>query len=75
MVMADAILCAKNQIVIPREARKALGLKPGDKLVVVPHGKHLIVFKKPKSYAAALAGLGRGLYPDDYLKKERESWE
>ncbi len=72
MVMADAILSSKNQIVIPR---KALGLKPGDKLVVVPHGKHLIVFKKPKSYAAALAGLGRGRFTDDYLKKERESWE
>jgi hypothetical protein len=31
--------------------------------------------RKPKSFAAALAGLGRGLHPEDYLKKEREIWE
>jgi AbrB family looped-hinge helix DNA binding protein len=68
-VMADVILSEKNQIVIPREARKALGLKPGDKLLVVPR----VILEKPKSYAAA--GLGRGLYLEDYLKKERESWE
>jgi AbrB family looped-hinge helix DNA binding protein len=72
-VMADVILSPKNQIVIPREARRALGLKPGDKLLVVPRGNCLIILKKPKSYAAA--GRGRGLYPEDYLKKERESWE
>jgi AbrB family looped-hinge helix DNA binding protein len=37
--MAEAKLSAKNQIVIPREAREALQLKPGDKLLVVPCGK------------------------------------
>ena len=72
-VMSDVILSSKNQIVIPREARKALGLKPGEKLLVVLRGNCLITHEKPKSYAAA--GLGRGLYPQDYLKKERESWE
>lgn len=72
-VMADVILSSKNQIVIPRKARKALGLKPGDKLLVVLRGNCLIILEKPKSYAAA--GLGRGLYPEDYLQKERESWE
>jgi AbrB family looped-hinge helix DNA binding protein len=71
--MADRILSSKNQIVIPRKARKALGLKPGDKLLVVLRGNCLIILAKPKSYAAA--GLGRGLYLEDYLKKERESWE
>jgi AbrB family looped-hinge helix DNA binding protein len=73
--MAEATLSSKNQIVIPREARKALGLKPGDKLLVVVQGDRIIVLQKPKSYAAALQGIGRGLYPADYLKKERESWD
>jgi AbrB family looped-hinge helix DNA binding protein len=73
--MADVVLSSKNQIVIPREARKALGLKPGEQLLVVPHGKCLIILKKPKSYADALTGLGSGLYSDDYLKRERESWD
>jgi AbrB family looped-hinge helix DNA binding protein len=31
--MTEVTVSAKNQIVIPREARKALGLKPGDKFL------------------------------------------
>ncbi len=33
--MAEATHSTKNQIVIPREAREALQLKPGDKAVAV----------------------------------------
>ena len=72
--MAEATLSSKNQIVIPREAREALGLKAGDKLIVTVLGGKVLVLEKPKSYRAALAGIARGLYPKDYLKKERDSW-
>lgn len=72
--MAEATLSSKNQIVIPREAREALDLKPGDKLVVSAIGDKIIIMERPKSYRAALAGIARGLYPKDYLKKERHSW-
>jgi len=47
--MAEAKLSSKNQIVIPLEARKALGLKSGDKLLIVPRGETLIVMRKPKN--------------------------
>jgi AbrB family looped-hinge helix DNA binding protein len=73
--MIEATLSSKHQIVIPREARKALGLKAGDKLLVTVLDNRVIVLRKPKSFAAALRGLGRGLYPADYLEKERASWE
>jgi AbrB family looped-hinge helix DNA binding protein len=73
--MAEATLSSKNQIVIPRDARKAMGLKPGDKLLVVLRGEHLIVRPKPKSFERATRGLARGRYGRDYLKKERASWE
>jgi AbrB family looped-hinge helix DNA binding protein len=73
--MADATLSAKNQIVIPREAREALGVKPGDKLLVVVRGDTVIILKKPKSYHAAIRGIARGLYPSDYLEQERGSWD
>jgi AbrB family looped-hinge helix DNA binding protein len=73
--MSEITLSSKNQIVVPREARKALGLKPGDKLLVVVHDGRLLVLKKPRSYAKALQGVGRGWYNEDYLKKERDSWE
>jgi AbrB family looped-hinge helix DNA binding protein len=72
--MAEAKLSSKNQIVIPREAREALDLKPGDKLLVSVQGGKVLILEKPKSYRAALAGSARGLYPKDYLKKERNSW-
>jgi AbrB family looped-hinge helix DNA binding protein len=73
--MADATLSSKYQITIPREMRRALVLKPGDKLLVVVLDDSMIVLKRPKSFAAAINGIGCGLYPADYLKKERESWE
>lgn len=73
--MTEATLSAKNQIVIPREAREALRVKPGDKILVVVHGERVLVLQKPKSYHTAIRGLGRGVYPRDYLQKERESWE
>lgn len=72
--MAEATLSSKNQIVIPREAREALDLKPGDKVLVSVVGTKMLVLEKPKSHAAALAGIACGLYPKNYLKKERSSW-
>jgi len=73
--MAEATLSTKNQIVIPREAREALQVKPGDKLVVVVRGDRVIILQKPKSHHAAIRGIGHGIYSRAYLQKERRSWE
>jgi len=73
--MAEAKLSSKNQIVIPLEARKALGLKTGDTLLIVPRGNTLTLMRKPKDYAKAILGIAKGIYPPDYLERERESWE
>jgi AbrB family looped-hinge helix DNA binding protein len=72
--MAEATLSSKNQIVIPREAREALGVRPGDKILVIVHSDKVLILQKPKSYPLALRGLGRGSYPKDHVNKERESW-
>ena len=72
--MASSTLSRKNQIVIPLAARKALGLKPGDRVLVVPRGETIIVTRKPKNYARAILGMAKGMYPPDYLERERESW-
>jgi AbrB family looped-hinge helix DNA binding protein len=72
--MAEVTLSAKNQIVIPRQAREALGVKAGDKLLVVVRGEKVIVLEKPKSHQSAIRSLGRGVYPAGYLQKEREGW-
>jgi len=73
--MAEATLSTKNQIVIPREAREALQLKAGDRLLVVVRGERIIVMEKPKSPSAAIRGLARKVYPKGYLRKERQSWD
>jgi AbrB family looped-hinge helix DNA binding protein len=73
--MAEATISSKNQIVIPREAREALQLKAGDKILVVARGKRVLVLQKPESHHVAMRGLGRGAYPKRHLQKERQSWE
>ncbi len=73
--MKEATISGKNQIVIPKEAREALGVKAGDKLLVIVRKGQVIVLQKPKSYQAAIRGLARGIYPKGYLRKERESWD
>ncbi len=67
-------LSSKNQIVIPKEARKAMQVKSGDELLVVVKGDVTVVMPEPKSYSKALQGLGKGVYPRGYLKQERKSW-
>lgn len=68
-------MSAKNQIVIPREAREALRLKPGDKILVLVRGGRVLVLEKPKSYHAAIRGVARGVYAKAHVHKERQSWE
>ena len=60
---------------VPREAREALGVKAGDKLLVVVRGKTVIILPKPDSFQKAIRGLAGSPYPPDYLRKERESWD
>lgn len=73
--MAQVTLSTKNQIVIPRDARKALGLKPGDRILVVVRGERVLVLQKPESYHKAIRGFGRGVYSQNHLRKERDGWE
>ncbi len=73
--MAEVKLSSKNQMVVPREARKALKLKAGDKLLVVVRGDVLLITRQPRSFAKRIQGMAKGLYPPDYLERERKSWE
>ena len=72
--MAVQKLSSKNQVVITKEARQAMGVKGGDELLVVVKDDLMLIMPKPKRYAKALQGLAKGIYPADYLKRERRSW-
>ena len=73
--MTLATLSSKNQVVIPREAREALGVKAGDQLLVVVRGDRVIVLRKPKAHHTAIRGIGAGAYSPSYLRTERQSWD
>ena len=73
--MAVRKLSSKNQIVIQNEARQAMDVKGGDELLVVVKDDLTLIMSKPKRYAKVLQGLAKGIYPTDYLKRERRSWQ
>ncbi len=72
--MQTVKLSSKNLIVVPREAREAMGIKSGDEITVVVHGDQVLLVRRPKSYSHAMLGIGKGLYPKNYLRNERRSW-
>ena len=73
--MSVVTLSSKNQIVVPREARAALGVRPGDKLLVGVRGNTVVILPHPRSWTKALRGLAKKSYPEGYLGEERDSWD
>lgn len=70
----------KSQIVICKQIRKTLGLKPGDQLSAVVEGDKIVLRPKPKNLARRLRGIGKGTWGDRaridaYLDKLRNEWE
>jgi len=55
--MAETTISRRNQIVVPQEAREALGVKAGDRLLVIVRGGSVALLRKPRSYQAAIHGL------------------
>ena len=64
----------KSQIVVPKEARQAMGVKGGDELLVVVKDALMLVMSMPKRYGKTMQGLAKDAYPSGYLKRERRSW-
>ncbi len=64
-------MSSKNQIVVPSEARKALGLKPGERLLVTLRDDDVIEMRKAAADPAArLEGLIPASGDDDGLWPE-----
>jgi AbrB family looped-hinge helix DNA binding protein len=68
----------RNQIAVPAEARKALGIVAGDTLLVELREGILYMTPEPSDYARSLLGLHKevweGVDPVEYLRREREDW-
>jgi len=76
---AMVTLSSKNQIAIPKVARKKLAIGPGDQLILDVEKDSLILKPKPKNYTKHLRGLHqsvwKGIEATEYVRKERETWE
>lgn len=76
------LVSTKYQVVIPKEARKKLGIKAGQKMDVEV-ANHRIVLSKAKEnktwdleyYRKRLGGVWKGIDADKYLDEERNSWD
>ena len=75
--MTTAKLGGRYQIVVPKDVREALQLKPGDRLEIrAENGK--VVMTPKSSHTSRLFGKHRQLWqntdPVEYVRHERESW-
>jgi AbrB family looped-hinge helix DNA binding protein len=74
----SAKVSTKNQIALPSEARRRLGIKPGDRLSVVVRDDELVLRRRPARASDRLRGLARGAYgadPAAYLQSLRREMD
>lgn len=74
----SAKVSTKHQISLPSEARRRLGIMPGDRLSVVVRDDELVLRRRPAKASERLRGLARGTYgsdPDRYLREIRDEAE
>lgn len=77
----DTKVSSQYQIVVPKDVRKALGLKAGMRVDITPLDEYrAILMKRPHSMVDALQGLGKDVWKSlgggtRYLKRERASWD
>ncbi|HXF50158.1 MAG TPA: AbrB/MazE/SpoVT family DNA-binding domain-containing protein [Dehalococcoidia bacterium] len=81
---ATVTLSGKHQVTLPAAMVRELGMRPGDKLSVRRRGQELVLTRLPRTpeeWVARYRGALRGVYGEtpeaieDYIRKERESWE
>ncbi len=69
----------KHQVVVPREAREALGVGAGDELVVEVENGKVTIKPRPRSYSRLMLGLHgavwKGVKTEGYVKAERKAWQ
>lgn len=73
METQDITLAERGQIVIPKEARDAMGLKPGSKLQISLDGQRLVIEKKVSLDLSRWVGkaVDDGLSRDEALSELR----
>ncbi len=79
----QTLVNVKYQVVIPKEVRKKIKVKPGQKMNVNMAGNQIILsptkskkeLKWPEDYYKKLGGIWKGVDIDKYMEEERNSWD
>jgi AbrB family looped-hinge helix DNA binding protein len=76
--MLSVKVSSKNQISLPSEARKRLGIQPGDRLTVEIRDDALVLAPRRKA-SERMRGIGRhiwdGIDPVERIRRERDTDE
>ncbi|MEW6447272.1 MAG: AbrB/MazE/SpoVT family DNA-binding domain-containing protein [Bacillota bacterium] len=79
--MSFVRLSSKYQLTLPAKICRRLQLKKGDRFLVEVKGEQVILTRVPEDFTEFFAGSARGVYGtsaaeiDEYIRKERETWE
>jgi len=79
MVLSTKV-SSRNQISIPSEARRRLGIEPGDRLSVEITDEAMVLRRRPQRASDRLWGIaaGKGWYEPDpvtFVRELRDEWE
>ena len=72
-------LSERNQMVLPKAAREALGIEPGGRVVVVIEGQNVRLLPEPENWSDYIYGLGKSTWEElgggeNFLHEERAAW-
>ena len=81
--MNQTLVSTKYQVVIPKEVRKKVNLKPGQKMNVNVSGEQIILspartkakLNWPHDHIKKLRGIWKPEGIENYLEEERNSWD
>ena len=67
-------LSSNNQVVIPQEARRKLGVGPGARLLVLVKDDRIVFLPEPGHFVKRFSGRHKGVWGKGYLERERRAW-
>ena len=77
--MVTVKVSKRNQIALPSQARKALQISAGDRLMVDVQDGMIILLPQIEDYVTYMAGLHKDVWADidvtAYLQAERDAWQ